>query len=185
MVVDLAPTPTSIATPTATPTISLIVGIPGMWLFPAGETTGLGDWYFGFSRPGEKLPVVQSVRTSGQRAVDECTHVPTSLNQPSSNQHSNPHSTFHFTSPAPTSTLNAVGYDDSGGAAKTAGSRATRLGEHDGRGGTKKPAESHATCLTGTIACSSIGFKLSSIWGVRHLGFPSRINYQASSRCER
>ena len=61
-----------------------------MWLFPAGETTGLGDWYFGFSRPGEKLPVVQSVRTSGQRAVDECTHVPTSLNQPSSNQHSNP-----------------------------------------------------------------------------------------------
>ena len=75
--------------------------------------------------------------------------------------------------------------DGSGGTEAPAGSRATRLGEHDGRGGTKKPAESHATCLTRTIACSSVGFKLSSIWGVRHLGFPGRINYQASSRCER
>ena len=125
--------------------------------------------------PGRGKPPGWGIGTSGfpgrcVRAVSELNHVPAGLNQPSC---------------APTSTLNAVVYDDSGGAAKTAGSRATRLGEHDGRGGTKKPAESHATCLTRTIACSSIGFKLSSIWGVRHLGFPSRINYQASSRCER
>ena len=52
-----------------------------------------------------------------------------------------------------------------------------------------------ASCLPRTFACYPIGARLSQLvgfpgrektpaWGIRHLGFPGRVNYQASSRCE-